>query len=214
MPIRAADTPTATPTETVPPTATPTPTETLTPSETPTQTPTPTPTDTLTPSATPTVTPTPTPRPCIGDCDGDGVVRVDELLTGVAAALAGDVAACPAFDADGDARIAIDELIAAIGAALNGCPAQAGANFGSVTSSVIVLEDDLAPACRCGSSCGATPTRFEIIFGALLELAPDDRVRHLGGEAGVIDLVHHVEAEDLAAPGHRHPLGVASRGSC
>ena len=39
------------------------------------------------------------------------------------------------------------------------------------------------------------------------------RIGHLGGEAGMVDLVHHVEAEDLAAPRHRHPLGVASTGS-
>jgi len=164
VPIRAADTPTATPTETVPPTATPTPTETLTPSETPTLTHTPTPTETFTPSATPTVTPTPTPRPCIGDCDGDGLVHVDELLTGVAAALAGDVAACPAFDADGDARIAIDELIAAIGAALNGCPAQAGANFGSVISS----ESGSNTTCTgipMRTACASMPTTFESILG-------------------------------------------------
>jgi hypothetical protein len=170
VPIRAADTPTPTPTDTVPPTATPTPTatpsptESLTPSETPTPTPTATPTGTFTPSATPSVTPTPTPRPCIGDCDGDGVVRVDELLTGVAAALADEVAACPAFDADANARIVIDELIAAIGAALNGCPAQAGANFGRVISS----ESGSNTTCTgipMRTACASMPTMFDSILG-------------------------------------------------
>ena len=60
VPIRAADTPTATPTETVPPTATPTPTETATPTNTPTETFTPTETPTPTETRTPTETPTPT----------------------------------------------------------------------------------------------------------------------------------------------------------
>ena len=137
VPVRDADTPTATPTDTVPPTVTPTPSPTPSPTETSTPTTTPSPTETLTPSATPTASPSPLPLPCIGDCDGDGRVRIDELLVGVAAALAGsDPSACPALDRDGDGGIAIDELIAAIDAALNGCPPQAGANFGSVTSSV------------------------------------------------------------------------------
>ena len=110
------------------------------------------------------MTPTPTPRPCIGDCDGDGVVRIDELVTGVAAALADDVAACPAFDADADARIAIDELIAAIGAALSGCQGQAGANFGSVISS-----ESGSNTTRTGipmrTACASMPTTFDSILG-------------------------------------------------
>ncbi len=153
-----ADTPTATPTNTLPPTETPTPTPTLSPSATPS------PTETLTPSLTPTATPSPVPPPCAGDCDGDGMVRVDELLTGVAAALADNASACPAFDVDGDAHVAVDELIAAIGAALNGCPPQAGANFGSVTSS-----ESASKTTRTGmpmrTACASMPTTLESIFG-------------------------------------------------
>jgi hypothetical protein len=169
--VRAADTPTATPTETLTPSATPTvtvtPTPTLTPtaSTTPTPTPTPSPSATPTPSRTSTPTPSATPQPCFGDCDDDGMVRVEELLTGVALALAGDDASsCAALDLDGDGRIAISELIAAIGAALNGCPLQAGANFGSVTSS-----ESGSNTTRTGmpmrTARASMPTMLEIILG-------------------------------------------------
>lgn len=163
--VRAADTPTATPTDTVPPTATPTPTTIPSPTETPTPTTTPSPTETLTPSATPTASPSPVPPPCVGDCDGDGMVRIDELLQGVAAALAGaDPTTCRALDGDGDGRIAIDELIAAIGAALDGCPPQAGENLGSVTSS-----ESGSKTTRTGmpirTAWASMPTTLEIIFG-------------------------------------------------
>lgn len=145
--VRDADTPTATPTETGPPT------------ETPTPSPSPSPTP------IPTVTPSPLPPPCVGDCDGDGMVRVDELLAGVAAALTGgDPAACPALDADGSRGITIDELIAAIAAALDGCPRQAGVNLGSVTSS-----ESRSKTTRTGiptrTAWASMPTRLEIIFG-------------------------------------------------
>ena len=62
------------------------------------------------------------PRPCAGDCDADGTVLVNELVTGVRIAL-GEIAAatCAALDADGDGEVVIAELIGAVGALLNGC---------------------------------------------------------------------------------------------
>jgi dienelactone hydrolase len=63
------------------------------------------------------------PVGCAGDCNGDGAVAIDELVTGVAQALgttAGD--GCPRFDRDGDGSVSIAELIAAVAAALDGCP--------------------------------------------------------------------------------------------
>ncbi len=60
---------------------------------------------------------------CPGDCDANGAVTIDELVTGVGQAL-GDppVTACPAFDLNADGAVTIDELIGAVNAALNGCP--------------------------------------------------------------------------------------------
>ncbi|MDX2167267.1 MAG: hypothetical protein SF182_09395 [Deltaproteobacteria bacterium] len=65
----------------------------------------------------------PTPAPsCTGDCNGDGEVTINELITGVNIALgSAPLSQCPAFDANGDDNVAINELIAAVGAALEGC---------------------------------------------------------------------------------------------
>jgi hypothetical protein len=55
------------------------------------------------PLPTATATRTPPPSSCIGDCDGDGAVSIDELILGVNIALgAADFSACPAFDCSSD----------------------------------------------------------------------------------------------------------------
>ncbi|MBI1815783.1 MAG: YncE family protein [Deltaproteobacteria bacterium] len=86
--------------------------------------PTATPTATATPTVTDTPTPTPTSTlgPCVGDCDHNGSVTVDELVRGVNIAL-GDAALddCPAFDHDGSKVVTVDELVLAVNAALNEC---------------------------------------------------------------------------------------------
>ncbi len=72
--------------------------------------------------ADPTPTPTATPAPaCTGDCNGDGVVAINELILGVNIALGAPVAGCAAIDTNGDGEVAINELIAAVGRALSGC---------------------------------------------------------------------------------------------
>ncbi len=59
---------------------------------------------------------------CIGDCNGDGEVTIDELLKGVNIALGtATMSICPPFDANGDGEVTIDEIIAAVNAALFGC---------------------------------------------------------------------------------------------
>ena len=59
----------------------------------------------------------------VGDCDGDGVVRISELVTGVGIALGiFPLDRCPTFDADGDGTVSISELIGAVNAALAPAP--------------------------------------------------------------------------------------------
>lgn len=112
------DTPTPSQTATVPPTATPTITATSAPTTTDTSAPSPTATATATASASPT----PPTAACPGDCNGNGEVAVNELITGVNIALGNStVDACPSFDRNGDGSVSINELIAAVNAALNGC---------------------------------------------------------------------------------------------
>ena len=54
-----------------------------------------------------------------GDCDGNGVVTISELVLGVNIALERrPLEDCPAFDSNGDGRVGIDELVQAVNAAL------------------------------------------------------------------------------------------------
>lgn len=54
-----------------------------------------------------------------GDCDGNGVVTISELVTGVNIALGRrPLEECPAFDTNGDGRVGIEELVQAVNAAL------------------------------------------------------------------------------------------------
>jgi hypothetical protein len=56
-----------------------------------------------------------------GDCGGDGMVTVDELIVGVNIALgSAAVSLCPSFDIDGDGQVTVDELIVAVNVALTG----------------------------------------------------------------------------------------------
>jgi len=95
------------------PPASPTPTSSATLTSTPTPTPT---------STSPPATVTPTALACVGDCNGDGHVTVDEILTLVNVALnATPLADCPAGDANDDQEITIDEILRAVHNAVSGC---------------------------------------------------------------------------------------------
>ncbi|MGH7786611.1 MAG: hypothetical protein ACRERC_07075 [Candidatus Binatia bacterium] len=128
------DTPTATPTATATPTPTAVDTATATATATASGTSTPTPVPTDTPPATatppptatqpPSPTPTATPIGCVGDCNGNGSVSINELILAVnISAGTQTVAACPAIDRNRNGVVSIDELIAAVGNATGGCAA-------------------------------------------------------------------------------------------
>lgn len=60
---------------------------------------------------------------CTGDCNADGTVAINELITGVNIALGNSpLSTCTAFDVNSDGMVAINELIAAVSNALGGCP--------------------------------------------------------------------------------------------
>jgi hypothetical protein len=133
------ETPTETPTGTITSTATETPIFTATftlgvPTGTVTATATGLPTGTAAGTATPTglptgtvsatVTPTRDPNVpiiCVGDCNGDGQISIDELVRGVNIALGAPLDTCPDFDRNGDGVVDIAELIDAVLGALLGC---------------------------------------------------------------------------------------------
>lgn len=59
---------------------------------------------------------------CVGDCNGDGMVGINELITGVNVALgSANVSACPSFDINNDGMVAINELITGVNNAQNDC---------------------------------------------------------------------------------------------
>ncbi len=59
---------------------------------------------------------------CVGDCDHDGTVTVDELVAGANIALGRlPVSACAAFDPDDSQRVTVDGILKAVNNALSGC---------------------------------------------------------------------------------------------
>ena len=61
---------------------------------------------------------------CVGDCNEDNSVTVDELVRGVNIALGNsELSGCPLLDASGDGQVTIDEVVRAVNAALVGCSA-------------------------------------------------------------------------------------------
>jgi len=59
---------------------------------------------------------------CVGDCDADGTVRIDELLTGVQIALgAQPLDACAGLDQE-SRQVGVPDIMLAIANALGGCP--------------------------------------------------------------------------------------------
>ena len=72
-------------------------------------------------AATPTRTST--PAACVGDCNGDRNVSVDELVRGINIALARDsLAECEPADANANDVVTIDEIVRAVSNAIDGCP--------------------------------------------------------------------------------------------
>src|SRR5262249_9809602 len=96
------------------PTLTPTPTRTVPPSPSFTPTPPCSPGCIFTP--TPSSTASPSPRmSCVGDCNGDGRVTIDELIRGVNIALNTiSLAQCPSFDIDGSLLVTVTELVTGV----------------------------------------------------------------------------------------------------
>ena len=64
------------------------------------------------------------PPSCVGDCNGNGSVNIDELIILVNIALGGASAAtCAAGDADQNGLVIVSELVSAVRRALYGCAA-------------------------------------------------------------------------------------------
>ena len=59
---------------------------------------------------------------CVGDCNGDGMVTISEIITAVNIALgSAPISDCGAVDTNGDKMVTINELVAAVNNALSSC---------------------------------------------------------------------------------------------
>ena len=174
----AVDTATSTRTRTRTNTGTPTETATITR----------TPTETGTPTQTRTRTPSPTQGPCYGDCNLDGQIRINELITGVNIALGTrDLADCRSFDITLDGRVNVGELIRAVRNVIHGCipleiptatvPPTATMPTATVTETrtptVLDTPSPTATATVVGECPGVTPV--SVSFRALGELTESEQ---------------------------------------
>jgi hypothetical protein len=86
---------------------------------------------------------------CVGDCDDDGSVTINEIVLGVSIALgAQPLEGCLAFDRNGNHTVDVDELVAAVGVAQNGCPASptsTAASTATATPSIPSSTSTLVP---------------------------------------------------------------------
>ncbi len=108
---------------------------------------------------------------CVGDCDSNDAVTIDELVRGVRIALGREpVSACRALDRDGDGVVAIAEVIAAVENELEGCHATPTASI-TPSYSPTPKPGECGEVCDgrfCGQQkCGERPF-FGPVFGTAL----------------------------------------------
>jgi hypothetical protein len=124
---------------------------------------------------------------CVGDCDQNDRVTVDELVTGVDIALGVyPIDRCRAFDLGGDDRVTVDELATAVSNALDGCDSQA--NHGPRASEVSFSADTATPYVE-KQLIGTDPDNDTITY----ELVADDTgtgysFAYVNPESGVLYL--------------------------
>jgi hypothetical protein len=113
---------------------------------------------------------------CVGDCNDDGEVLVNELIIGVNIALGTDsIDSCPIFDENQDGKVTVNELIKAVNYALEGCPG-GGEGLGERIFSIRTDTVPFSPSrCMLGSSAvaganvagGFSPGPLVLVAGAL-----------------------------------------------
>ena len=90
---------------------------------------------------------------CVGDCNVNNAVAINELVTAVGISLGNTplVPKCPASDANNDGSVMISELIQAVNNSLTGCTAgSGGGGFGALTTVTVDVGSGTGP--RGGSA--------------------------------------------------------------
>lgn len=108
-------------------------------------------------AATITMAPSITPALCVGDCNGDGQVTVNELIQMVNIALGNlAVSVCTAGDPNGDGEITVNEIVAGVNVALSGFCEEGGCGDGVKSPAE---ECDDGGICVGGTNAGAACTK-------------------------------------------------------
>jgi len=99
---------------------------------------------------------------CVGDCNGDVAVTVNELVLGVNIALGtATLPQCASFDANRDGEVTVNELVVAVGYAAGSCPVAATPTEGPPPTATAPVEPT------------ATPTPSDVLFeGPIAALVP------------------------------------------
>jgi hypothetical protein len=96
---------------------------------------------------------------CVGDCDGDGQVTVNELIKGTNIALGNlPLEECPSFDRNMDSQVTVDEILAAVDAALEGCDAPPSPTPTATPTATVTATQTLPPPPTATFSATSTVT--------------------------------------------------------
>lgn len=131
----------------------------------------------------PVTTPTPgSCGSCVGDCNGNCVVTVDELIIMVNIALDDNgTARCVAGDVSGDGHITINEIIVAVVNALTECPSSA-----TPTPTVTSGTDGAVPRRAAGTTVGLSQglRALPLVLSSITQLAGGSGGSAADGEGG------------------------------
>lgn len=159
--------------------------------------------------------PGPATAGCIGDCDDDNAVTVDELITSVGIALGGPLSNCRNADVDGDQSVTVDELIAAVDVALSSCP-PLNAPTPTPTSTRPTLSPTTTPtATPTGPDDLVPPTGSALPpwlqAGRYRQWTAESSIHASGGPHGgfVRTFLNDIVLQSLAAGNAAHPTGAA-----
>jgi hypothetical protein len=99
---------------------------------------------------------------CVGDCNGDGEVTINELILGVNIALGSTpVSACEAF-ANGEGVVDIAQLIKGVNNALNGCPPPADTPTATTTATGVPTATATMPAASTATATSSPTSVFTL----------------------------------------------------
>ena len=167
---------------------------------------------TATTTPTPTETPHVTTPSCIGDCNGDGTVTVDELVAGTNIALGSQpLTRCAALDANADGQVTVNELVIAVNATLNGCPVGPTPTAAMTVPPSATLTSTETPLPTSATLPTATPTgnaaaTLATIQATIFNTTCTDQFCHIGpAPAGNLILVAGMSHDQLVGMSPSNP---------